>query len=112
MYPNMKKYVDFMSTMATDDILEFGLGDWCPPTGGPADHKCPVKVTSTAYYYVNAVILAKIANIIGEKGDAEKYAQLAERIRNAFRREFFNPDTGQVISDSQTSLVPALIRGW
>ncbi|NLX71030.1 MAG: family 78 glycoside hydrolase catalytic domain [Clostridiales bacterium] len=111
MYPNMKKYVDFMSTMATDDILEFGLGDWCPPTGGPADHKCPVKVTSTAYYYVNAVILAKIANIIGEKGDAEKYAQLAERIRNAFRREFFNPDTGQVISDSQTSLSCALYQG-
>ncbi|SHF23644.1 alpha-L-rhamnosidase [Caldanaerobius fijiensis DSM 17918] len=111
MYDNMKKYVDFMTTMATDDILEFGLGDWCPPTGGPEGHKCPVAVTSTAYYYVDTHILSKVASILGKKEDAERYAQLARRIRDAFRKKFFDPDTGQVLSNSQTSLSCALYQG-
>lgn len=110
MYQSMKKYVDFMTTMATDGILEFGLGDWCPPTGGPEGHKCPVWVTSTAYYYIDTHILSKVASILGEKEDAERYTQLAESIRNAFRKKFFDPDTGNIVSNNQTSLSCALYQ--
>lgn len=51
MYDSMKNYVDFMTSMADEHIVDFGLGDWCPPTGGFDVYKCPSAVTDTAYYY-------------------------------------------------------------
>lgn len=113
MYDNMKKYVDFMTTMATDDILEFGLGDWCPPKGGPNGHKCPVWVTSTAYYYVDTYILSKVAGILGKDEDVNKYTQLAQRVRNVFRNKFFETTSGQIMVavKDQTSLSCALYQG-
>lgn len=111
MYENMKKYVDFMTTMSTDGIVKFGLGDWCPPTGSPDGHKCPTAVTSTAYYYVDTNILSKVARILGKENDAAEYEQLAEKIKRAFRQTFFDPTTGEVTSNSQTSLSCALYQG-
>ncbi len=110
-YDCMKRYVDYMTTMATDHIVEFGLGDWCPPTGGPSGHKCPVAVTDTAYYYVDASILAKVAGLLGKKADARRYERLAAKIRRAFRKKFLNRKTGQVTGNCQTSMACALYQG-
>jgi hypothetical protein len=44
-YDAVKKYVDYMTGMSVDFLVDFGLGDWCPPTGGPAGFKCPSIVT-------------------------------------------------------------------
>lgn len=112
-YDNMRRYVDFMTTMATDGILEFGLGDWCPPEGGASGHKCPVWVTSTAYYYVDTYILSRIAELLGKDGDANRYAQLAQSIRDSFRKKFFEAEDEQlkVAVKDQTSLSCALYQG-
>jgi alpha-L-rhamnosidase len=110
-YACMKSYVDFVTTMASDHIVNFGLGDWCPPVGGSSGHKCPTAVTDTAYYYVDAYILAKAAKLLGNEEDAVKYGELAEEIRKAFRRNFMNLETGQVAGDCQTSIACALYQG-
>lgn len=94
MYENMKKYMGFLATMAEDYIVDFGLGDWNPPSGNNRDYKCPSAVTNTAYYYADSVILSKVADILGYKADSEYYASLSEKIRNAFRMRFLDSAAG------------------
>lgn len=111
MYENMKQYVDFMTSMSSEYLVDFGLGDWCPPIGGPDAYKCPTVITDTAYYYVDAEVVSKVARILGKAGDSEKYEKLARNIRNAFRLNFLDTESGIVKSNCQTALSCALYQG-
>ena len=87
-YSLMKKWVDFLGAQATDYIITYGkYGDWCPPR-----HARPVDtaliLTSTWYYFHDVMVLSKIARILGNHEDAEKYVQLSDKIKEAFNREF------------------------
>ncbi|MBM4084973.1 MAG: alpha-rhamnosidase, partial [Planctomycetes bacterium] len=111
-YECMKRYVEFTETMATDHIVNFGLGDWCPPhsTGG-GGYKCPATVTDTAYFYVDTCVLAKTAALLGKSGDAKRFEKLAAKIRAAFRKRFLELETGKVTGNCQTSIGCALYQG-
>lgn len=111
-YDNMKKYVDFMTSMSDSHIVNFGLGDWCPPVGGPDAYKCPAAVTDTGYYFVDAGIVAKIASLLRKEEDAIIYSKLADEIRNEFRRNFLDLETGKVEGNCQTSIACALYQGF
>ncbi|MBS5660788.1 MAG: family 78 glycoside hydrolase catalytic domain [Clostridiales bacterium] len=87
MYPCLKKYIAFCETMATDNICEFGLGDWCAPYD--SWHKqCEVAVTDTGYYYHDVLIASKIAAVLGFAKEAACYAEKAAEIRDCFRNHF------------------------
>ncbi|HEY5562261.1 MAG TPA: family 78 glycoside hydrolase catalytic domain [Clostridiaceae bacterium] len=111
MYDSMKKYLEFMTSMADEDIVDFGLGDWCPPIGGADEYKCPSAVTDTAYYYVDSDILSKVAKLLAKESDAKEYKLLSENIRHAFREKFFDIKTGLITGNCQTSLACALYQG-
>lgn len=112
MYENIKLYVDYMTEMSEDYIVEFGLGDWCPPYEGDPDHpKCPTVVTDTAYYYVNSLLLSEMARLVGRDVDVEKYGDLANNIKKAFRDRFLDSSTGVVEGNCQTSMACALYQG-
>ena len=57
----MKRYVDYLTSKAQNDIVSIGLGDWVP-----AKTKTPEKVTSTGYYYRDALIVSKAAVAAGQ----------------------------------------------
>jgi len=97
-----------MASMASESILDFGLGDWCPP---PEAHRCPRTVTSTAYYFVDALTVSRLAAILGKNKEARKYMQLAHEVRDAFRKQFLNLETGKVTGNGQTSMSCALYQG-
>lgn len=112
MYDSIRLYVDYMTQMAVGQIVEFGLGDWCPPYEGDPDHpRCPTAVTDTAYYYTNALLLSKMARLTGRYDDELKYAKLAEDVKKAFRDRFVNSSTGVVEGNCQTSMACALYQG-
>lgn len=111
LYDGMKRYLEFMTSMSEDFLLNFGLGDWCPPVGGPDAHKCPTVVTDTAYYFVDADTVAKCAALLGKTEDAARYTELAASIREAFRRNFLDTETGIVTGHCQTSQACALYQG-
>jgi len=91
-YSVMKKWVDFLGTQAINYIISYGkYGDWCPPWH-IRSVDTPLKITSTWYYYHDTLILSKIAHILNEFEDAEKYTQVAERIKEAFNKEFLQED--------------------
>lgn len=109
-YSGMKRYVDYMSGMATENILEFGLGDWCPPEGN-GKIATPVELTSTGYYYANCRILTQTAELLGHHKDMAFYSALAQQIKDAFNARFYNPEDGRYADGGQTSQACALFHG-
>ena len=105
-YENWKSYVDYLSSVAKDHIVDIGLGDWVP-----ADTETPVAVTSTGYYYVDTLTLSRAAEILGKTDDAEKYSALAEKIRKSFNEHFYKGD-GVYANGSQTALSCAIYQGF
>jgi alpha-L-rhamnosidase len=106
-YEPMKRYVDFLTReKSKDGIVSWGLGDWCP-----AKTKTPSEITSTAYYFVDAQLMQRFAQVVGNSNDAKKYADLATSIRSAFIAKFVDSITGAVGNDSQTALGCALYQG-
>ena len=105
-YQGMKRYVDYLGTRAKNGIVKIGLNDWAPwKTKTEAD------ITDTAYYYVDAQIVALAAEVLGQKEDARKYAELAGSIKAAFNQKFYQPETGLYDNASQTALSCALYQG-
>ncbi len=115
-YECMRRYVEFLGTMENGGIVDFGLGDWCPPEWKPSviwnpTYRCPAALTDTAYYAVDARILSAAARVTGRADDAERYDALARRIRSAFRGKFLDTATGKVVGDCQASHSCALYQG-
>ena len=117
-YQEMKQWVDHVEsltlndTLSTKHIVPYGLGDWCPPEGNNAID-CPVALSSTAFHYLDASILAKTAAIIGKNDDAGYYSGLKDKIAAAFVAEFYDKESttfGSQTADAMAldfGLVPA-----
>jgi len=102
-YPAIKKYLEFLSGTTEDFIIRWGLGDWVP-----ARTVTPSELITTAYYYQDAIIVARIAETLGYFEDQEKYRNLAMEIKKAFNTHFVQDDYPLVGNGSQTSLGCAL----
>jgi len=104
-YPNMRRYVDYLTTRAKDHILSFGLGDWYDYGNFRAgfSRNTPVPLVATAYYYYDLTLMEKAAKMVGNVYDAQHYGQLAEEVKQAFNAKFFNAETKQYGTGSQTA---------
>lgn len=105
-YEQLKRYVDYLTNRAEKGIVFIGLGDWLPYSV-----ETPVEVTSTAYYYHDALIVSDTARLLGKMDEARRYRELAESIRTAFNAKFYHADTGLYAGGSQTALACALYQG-
>ncbi|MBS7633228.1 family 78 glycoside hydrolase catalytic domain [Candidatus Bathyarchaeota archaeon] len=91
-YDVMKGWVEFLGSKCENYILKFcKYGDWCPP-GQVKSLTVPGEVVSTLCYYEDVVLLSKIAHIIGRLEDSKKYAELAEKVKEAFNEKYFKND--------------------
>ncbi|HEW91735.1 MAG TPA: alpha-L-rhamnosidase, partial [Thermotogaceae bacterium] len=88
-YDSMKNYVEFLRKNSDDHIIRnLGkYGDWCPP-GSIFPKRTPVELTSTFYYYSDALTLSKIAEVLGKEEEQKEYEKLASEIKEAFNKEF------------------------
>jgi len=105
-YEGMRRYVDYLTARAQNGIVSIGLGDWVP-----WKTETPVEVTSTAYYYRDALIVAKAADLLGKPLDAIRYTALAHQIADAFQAKFYRADTHTYANGGQTALSCALYQG-
>jgi alpha-L-rhamnosidase len=104
-FDRFKRYVDYLSGRAENHIINFGLNDWVP-----AKTATPTDITSTAFYYMDALITARSAEILGHKADAKTYSELAAKIKAAFNEHFYKGD-GIYSIGSQTALSFSLYSG-
>ncbi len=105
-YDHIKRYVDYIDEHYPTGITDWGLGDWVP-----VKSVTPKEYTSSAYFYVDALILAKTAKLFGKTADFEHYSALAEKIKAAINRKYLDYETGIYGSGLQTELSVALHWG-
>lgn len=91
-YPALVRHMSFLAQTSKGFVRGTGAyGDWLRLAG--PQHSDAI---GTAYYYYAARLMTRIADALGQKADAEKYAQLAADIRAVFAQKFIKPD-GQLL---------------
>lgn len=105
----MKRFVDWMDSTSKDGIRCYegyegfrGFGDWLSTNA-----HTPNEIIGTAFLAYSSHLLSKIAKVLGEEVDADRYETLFQRTRSAFQRNFLTP-AGRLVSESQTTAVLAL----
>ena len=112
-YDMMQRYLNYLATKATGHILTEGLGDWYDqgPKAPGYSQQTPKGITATAFYYYDLDIAAKVAVLLGKPGDAAAYQKLAALVRQAYNQMFFNPQTKQYGTGSQTANAISVYMG-
>jgi alpha-L-rhamnosidase len=105
-YPNMVSYFDYLTSKATNNILNYGLGDWYA-----TDTSTPVGVTGTYGYWMSANGLATIAAALNKPADAQKYSEFASNISSAYHTTYFNAAAHTYATGSQAADAFALEMG-
>lgn len=95
----MRRFVDYVTTVAVDGIAPEGLGDWYdyghgkPP--GPSRFT-PPQLTATATWAICAQAVARAAEILGKSDEAKQYHKLYAQISRDFQDHFRDPATGDL----------------
>lgn len=111
-YDGFCRWENCLSALARDGILREGhWGDWAGPVyacvGGETDIDAteslytPREFMSTGYYYWNACRLAEMSARLGYMDKQRYYEQLAEMIRTAILREWWQEETATMATGSQ-----------
>jgi hypothetical protein len=112
-YPMMKRYIDYLTSKANNNILTQGLGDWFDlgPNRPGVSQLTTKGITATATYYYDLTILSQIAHLLGKKNEAGEFDVLSAQVKASFNKIFFNDTTKQYGTGSQTSNAIALNMG-
>ena len=115
-YASMKAWVDQLLGLAGERHLwegGFQFGDWLDPDAPPehpAKAKADADLVASAYLFRSTDLFARTAALLGHSADAERYAAIAETVRQAWLAEYVTP-AGRILSDAQTSYAVALEFG-
>jgi alpha-L-rhamnosidase len=109
-YPNMKRYVDYLTTRDSSRTINFGLGDWYDygPWRAGFARNTSVKFVATVHYYRWALLTSRAAAICGDRPSNRRYARLAREIAQAIVRDFYHPDRHTFDTGSQAANAMAL----
>jgi alpha-L-rhamnosidase len=90
-YDRLVRFVDYLQRQKVVDGFfgDAALADWvsAEPISG--------RITGTWGYYLTIQSMARIATLTGHPADANRYTALAEEIKAAFNRAFFNEAQGR-----------------
>ena len=113
-YPNMQKYVEFMSSAsAADGLVHMDnrksrcLGDW----ESPIKPLLPEPFVNTCLYIAALIKLVEISEICERFDEAKRYSAEAEKYRSAVNKAFFEPETGDYCKNEQGANAFALSAG-
>lgn len=118
MYPGMKSWVDYQRRLEEKEggphLVKggFHFADWLALDNeepGPFGATDPLYIAS-AYYYHDADIVARSAEILGYSEDAKEYARLASEIREAVREKYFD-ENGLCLCRTQTGAAISVMFG-
>ncbi len=112
-YANMQRYIAYLESKSSNNLLDYGLGDWYdigPKDPGPSQLTSKL-VTATGVFYEDLLTLAQIATLLGHTSDTALYADRAAAVGEAFNAKLFHPDTNQYDRGSQTANALPLALG-
>ncbi|MEF2279631.1 family 78 glycoside hydrolase catalytic domain [Deinococcus sp. YIM 134068] len=133
-YPTMQRWVAYIERQAAEGLPEnssaeelspaererqrylwntgFHFGDWLIPSiPHPVEGAMATReLVATCFYAYSTNLLAQVAGVLGKVEDAERYAELNRRVRQAFAGEYLSPD-GRLRAHFQGVYVLALHLG-
>ena len=112
-YDAMKNYLSYLGARATNYIADYGLGDWYDigPNKPGLSQLTPISLTATAFYFEDAKILSRAAELLGKSDDAKQFSELAEKIRTAFNEKFYDATNHFYATGSQCANAIPLVFG-
>lgn len=114
-YESFVRFVQCLERTSRNFIRTFegyngfqGFGDWLAIDAvTPGSAPTPKSLIGTAYFARCAELLAKTADILGRKTEAQRWKKLSVKVNAAFNREFVSPG-GRVVGNTQTGYLLAL----
>jgi alpha-L-rhamnosidase len=112
-YATMQRYLKYIAGKADKGILKQGLGDWYDigPKSPGLSQNTPQGLTATAIYHYDLQITEKVARLLGKSADATQYQKLAIEVKQSFNNSFFNAQSKQYGTGSQTANAMAIYCG-
>jgi alpha-L-rhamnosidase len=112
LYPVMKRWLGFIESRAKNFIWNRGMhwGDWLEPGRKPWHYFLPWArkgYVATPYWARSAQLTAKVAERLGEESEAARYRELAQKVKQAYRRKYVRRD-GRIEPSVQGAYVLAL----
>lgn len=115
-FDSMCAWVDHITMLDGDDCAwrrHFHYGDWLALDASNPEHLqggTDVGLIADCQYRHVALLTAKAAKILGKKAEEEKYAQLAQKLLERIRHEYFAP-SGRCAVPTQTGYLLSLRDG-
>lgn len=102
LYPTMRRYLSYLAGKEKDGgFISFGIGDWVYWKA-----TTNTEYTSTAYYYLDNILMARFASIVGE--DSKPYMDKAAKLKELINGKYFNEDDYTYAEGTQAALAVAL----
>jgi alpha-L-rhamnosidase len=107
-YDAMKAYVNYLTSKASGNLLNYGLCDWYG-----IDLTVPgmIQLVPSSIYYYDVTVMQQAASLLGKTADATTWATLAANIKTAFNNALFNAGTATYATGNQTACGMPLALG-
>jgi alpha-L-rhamnosidase len=105
-YDNIKRYLDYAISTCENYLTSWGRGDWVP-----VNTTSTKELTCSIYLYTDAIILSKVASLLGKTLDSQHYSLLANTIKNAINNKYFNSKNSIYANGTMTELAMPLQWG-
>ncbi len=104
-YETCRRYLGYLSTREDGDgCVTYGIGDWVP-----YHTKTPTEYTTSCYYYLDHLYMARFSELLGYDGTI--YKAKAEYLKTLINKKYFDEQKGIYANGSQTAQALALYLG-
>lgn len=119
-YASMKKWLDYMRQkyVKADLMTKDKYGDWCVPPESPklihsrdSSRLTNGELIATAYYYRMLFLMQRFAGLLGKNTDAQQFAALEQKTKNAFNQRFLDKSTARYDNNTVTANLLPLYFG-
>ena len=118
-YPFLQKYLLYLDHNLKDGIVATNCwGDWCMPPERPEliHSEDPARRTdgtliSSAMYYSMLSMMGEMAMQLGMEGDMMDYDRRQHRLKEAYNRHFYHPETASYANNTVTANLLSLEFG-
>ena len=104
MWDTCVRYLQYLETREKDGKLTYGIGDWVFYKAKTDTH-----FTSTAFYWLDNVLMAKFADLTGH--DGTKYRAKADNLKELINNEWFDAEEKMYANGTQAAQSVGLALG-
>ena len=118
-YPFLERYMNYLDRNLQDGlVVTNAYGDWCVPPERPdlihsqdMARKTDGRLISSAMYYSMLTLMGELAMQLGVEADMMAFDKRQQRLKEAYNRHFYHPETACYANNSVTANLLSLELG-